>query len=126
MPMSLEEAHRADQGAEPVVIDGGDRSCGELLLVLHREMRDLPPGTVVELIAHDPIAPIDLPVWCHLTGHRYLGLHDAAADTYLIVVSAKARPVRPDRPWHLAPTIGHDDPPADLEQQTHRETQEST
>lgn len=122
----MSESRKEDHPAGHVIIDGGDRSCGELLLVLHREMRDLTPGTVVELIAHDPIAPIDLPVWCHLTGHRYLGPHDTADGTYLIVVSAKARPVRPDRPWHLAPTTGHDDTPADLEQQTHRETQEST
>ncbi len=91
-----------------VIIDGGDRSCGELLLVLHREIRDLAPGTVIALIAHDPVAPIDLPVWCHLTGHRYLGPQADAEDTYLIGISAAARPVRPDRPWHLAPAESPD------------------
>lgn len=31
------------------------------------------PGALVHVIATDPIAPIDLPAWCHLTGHHYLG-----------------------------------------------------
>lgn len=122
MPKTLTEEHRDDH----VVIDGGDRSCGELLLVLHREMRGLAPGTVVELIAHDPVAPIDLPVWCHLTGHHYLGLRLDAVDTYQISVSAQARHVRADRPWHLLPAEGHAQGTADPEHHTHREIQEST
>lgn len=121
MSESFEEA----AGADHVVIDGGDRSCGELLLVLHREMRHLVPGTVVELVAHDPVAPIDLPVWCHLTGHHYLGPRLDAVDTYQISVSAQARQVRADRPWHLLPAEGHAQGTTDPEHHTHREIQES-
>ncbi|MBK7720878.1 MAG: sulfurtransferase TusA family protein [Austwickia sp.] len=87
-----------------VVIDGGDRSCGELLLVLYRHIAQLDPGTVIELIAHDPIAPIDLPVWCHLTGHQYLGPHPDVVDAYRIEVVATARSVDGGRPWRLAAT----------------------
>lgn len=82
------------------VVDGGDRSCGELLLVLFRTVRELPGGSRIRLIARDPIAEIDLPVWCHLTGHHYLGRVDA--ETYLVEVSASAVPVREDRPWLMA------------------------
>ena len=63
----------AELTAPAVVVDGGERGCGELLLVLHAGLRDLPAGTRVRLVASDPAAPIDLPAWCHLTGHRYLG-----------------------------------------------------
>ena len=56
-----------------MMIDGGDLSCGELLLTIHRRIRELPDGTLVTIRALDPVAPIDLPYWCHLTGHEYLG-----------------------------------------------------
>ena len=60
------------------------------------------PGSRIRLIARDPVAEVDLAVWCHLTGHRFLGR--VADDTYLVEVSASASPVREDRPWHLAGT----------------------
>lgn len=82
-----------------VVIDGGERSCGELLLVIYRTIRDLAPGTPVAVIAHDPVAPLDLPVWCHLAGHEYGGQIAADPPTYLVTVAA-GRPMNPDRPWH--------------------------
>ncbi|WP_141584694.1 sulfurtransferase TusA family protein [Actinomadura sp. WMMA1423] len=86
--------------SKPVVIDGGDRSCVRLLLELRGHIADLAPGTVVHLIASDPAAPIDLPAWCHLTGHDYLGPVDGApAPTYALRVAADARPTSPDSPW---------------------------
>ena len=62
-----------------LVIDGGDRACGELLLILALPLRGQPVGAVVRLIATDPVAAIDLQYWCHLTGHGYLGA-DRGAD----------------------------------------------
>lgn len=56
-----------------LVVDGGDRSCGELLLKLALPVRGQPAGAIVRLIATDPVAAIDLPYWCHLTGNGYLG-----------------------------------------------------
>ncbi|MFG1852578.1 sulfurtransferase TusA family protein [Actinomadura geliboluensis] len=86
--------------ADPVVIDGGDRSCVRLLLELRGHLADLAPGTVVHLIASDPAAPIDLPAWCHLTGHGYLGPVEAAASpTYALQVAADPRPTSPESPW---------------------------
>ncbi|MEO5876285.1 MAG: hypothetical protein ABIS86_21770 [Streptosporangiaceae bacterium] len=57
----------------PVLIDGADRACVTLLLDLRARITDLPADTLIQLIATDPAAPIDLPAWCHLTGHTYLG-----------------------------------------------------
>jgi tRNA 2-thiouridine synthesizing protein A len=83
-----------------VVIDGGDRSCVRLLLELRGHLAELAPGTVVHLMAADPAAPIDLPAWCHLTGHAYLGpVERAASPTYALRVSADARPTSPESPW---------------------------
>ncbi|WP_449061219.1 sulfurtransferase TusA family protein [Planomonospora algeriensis] len=86
----------------PVVLDGGDRRCVQLLIELRRLVTGLVPGTVVHLLAADPAAPIDLPAWCHLTGHIYLGpttVYTPRA-AYAITVAARARSTAADRPWH--------------------------
>ncbi|MFD0904969.1 sulfurtransferase TusA family protein [Actinomadura sediminis] len=86
--------------SEPVVIDGGDRACVRLLLELRGRLADLPAGTIVHLMATDPAAPIDLPAWCHLTGHAYLGpLDDAPTPTYALRVTENAVPTHPKSPW---------------------------
>lgn len=88
----------------PVVIDGGDLGCARLLVLLRDRARDLPDGTEVHLVTVDPVAPIDLPAWCRMTGHAYLGpVEGAQPPTYRVRISATARPTHPDRPWHLDP-----------------------
>jgi tRNA 2-thiouridine synthesizing protein A len=84
--------------AQPVVIDGGDRACAELLLELRARICDLPAGTVIHLIASDPAAPIDLPAWCHLTGHDYLGSVRAAAPTYALRTASAPAATDPASP----------------------------
>jgi len=87
----------------PVVIDGGDRSCVALLLELRRRICDLPAGTVIHLIASDPAASIDLPAWCHLTGHAYLGSIRAATPTYALRTTAAPFATDPASPWMRHP-----------------------
>ncbi|MQY06667.1 sulfurtransferase TusA family protein [Actinomadura macrotermitis] len=85
-----------------VLIDGGDRSCVRLLLELRARIAGMPDGTVVHLIATDPAAPIDLPAWCHLTGHAYLGPVAVPGDprpAYGLRVAADARPTQEASPW---------------------------
>ena len=52
--------------------DAGDMACGELVLELRLRMRPLAPESVLRVHATDPAAPVDLPAWCGLTGHRLL------------------------------------------------------
>lgn len=52
--------------------DGGEKSCGELILELRTVFNALPDGAVVRVRTLDPGAPIDLPAWCNVTGHRLL------------------------------------------------------
>jgi tRNA 2-thiouridine synthesizing protein A len=85
---------------EPVVINGGDRACIQLLLELRARISGLPAGTLIHLTASDPAVPIDLPAWCHLTGHAYLGAVPAATPTYVLrtVCTAVTDPASPWRP----------------------------
>ena len=85
----------------PVVLDGGDRRCVLLLIELRRLTTTLPGGSVIHLIATDPAAPIDLPAWCHLTGHGYLGpVPDQERPTFAVRVTAGAVATDSARPWH--------------------------
>lgn len=91
------------------VVDGGDRACGELLMALVEPMRQLAPGRVVRLVATDPAAPIDIPAWCHLTGHGYRGAGRGADGRphYDLEVSAQPTPTRAGRPWRRDTTPSH-------------------
>ncbi len=73
--MSAESANPADDCAVDAVVDGGPLGCGELLVLLHRQMCALPPGAVLEVVTADPGAREDLPAWCRLVGHTLLAAH---------------------------------------------------
>lgn len=74
-----------DPGATPktpeVHWDAGAMGCGELIIELRQRMRELSPGSVFELVAHDPGAIEDIPSWCRLSGHRLLR---ASPPTFLL------------------------------------------
>lgn len=90
---------------EVLLIDGGDLACGELLMLVYRQIRPEPAGSVVGITTTDPAAPIDIPAWCHLTGHHYRGLsREHPNGTYLVELATCARPVDPQRPWHPQPS----------------------
>lgn len=91
-----------NQDQPHVVVDGGDRACGELLLVLAERVREVPPLTRIRLFATDPAAAIDLPAWCHLTGHQFLGARtDDDRASYDVVTVHQPRPVDSSRPWRV-------------------------
>ena len=50
--------------------EAGDAGCGRLIMGLQRQMAEIGDGEMLEVIASDPAALIDLPCWCHLTGHH--------------------------------------------------------
>lgn len=88
-----------EQPAE--TIDGGDLSCARLLVLLRGRVTELPAGSIVHLSTTDPVAPIDLPAWCRLTGHDYLGVAEPGPPpVYGVRVGTSPVETRPDRPWH--------------------------
>lgn len=99
--------------AADVTVDGTGLLCVALLLRLRAQIAEAGPGTVVHVIATDPAAPLDLPAWCHMTGHHYLGpvpSDDPDGTVYALRLSADARPTRLDAPWRT-----DDRPKADTE-----------
>ena len=101
--VASDTTHPSTTSVEPFLFDGGDLACGELLLSLLRSLTGVADGTEVRVIATDPAGPIDIPAWCHLTGHDYLGAGTQADGRafYRLRYSQAARRTRPGRPWHL-------------------------
>jgi tRNA 2-thiouridine synthesizing protein A len=62
-----------------VRVDASGRYCPVPILEIAKAVRQLAPGTLVELVATDPGVRHDLPAWCEATGHALLGLEQRGA-----------------------------------------------
>ncbi len=47
--------------------DGGEETCGRVIINLHLYIRDQAPGRKILVISRDPGAPVELPAWCRMT-----------------------------------------------------------
>lgn len=84
-------------------VDGGSLGCARLLMLVRDRTAELPPGTELHVVTENPIAPIDLPAWCRITGHRWLGrVEDAPRPTFAIGVAADPVATLQDHPWKRA------------------------
>lgn len=54
----------------PVVVDARGLLCPQPVIDAAHAARGLPPGTLLEVLATDPAAALDLPAWCRLRGHE--------------------------------------------------------
>ncbi|WP_460968537.1 sulfurtransferase TusA family protein [Pedococcus soli] len=61
-----------------VVVDARGLRCPLPVIRLAQRVRDLEPGTVVEVWATDPAAAADVPAWCRMRGQEYLGSREVA------------------------------------------------
>ncbi|GAA2229115.1 MULTISPECIES: sulfurtransferase TusA family protein [Kitasatospora] len=86
-----------------ITVDGTGLLCVALLLRLRAAIDGAPAGTIVHVIATDPAAPLDLPAWCHMTGHTYLGPLDDEQRLFALRITGSPVATRPDAPWHPAP-----------------------
>lgn len=74
------QPRRADEAA--LVVDALGTRCPLPVIELARRIGDVEPGQVVALLADDPAARLDVPAWCAMRGHDYLG--EPEAGTYLV------------------------------------------
>lgn len=57
-----------------IIFDGGDLDCGSGLILLIREnMLKTPVEGILEMRSREPTVADDLPPWCRMVGHEYLG-----------------------------------------------------
>ena len=58
-------------GAAPLVsIDALGRKCPIPIIMLAEQIRDVPVGAVIAVLADDPAAYTDVPAWCALKSHE--------------------------------------------------------
>ena len=63
-----------DGGDVPALtVDARGRRCPAPVIELARRIEEVPVGAVVALLADDEAARLDVPAWCAMRGHEYLG-----------------------------------------------------
>ena len=71
------ETERAEvPAAAPVpalTIDALGRKCPIPIIMLAEQIRDVPLGAVVAVLADDPAAYTDIPSWCTMKAHEFAG-----------------------------------------------------
>ena len=63
-----------------IEIDSRGRRCPLPIIDLAKRMPAVEIGAVVRVLADDPAAGNDIPAWCRMKGHEYLG--SPAPDVY--------------------------------------------
>jgi tRNA 2-thiouridine synthesizing protein A len=56
------------------VVDALGTWCPVPIHLVARAASRLAPGDVIELLADDPLIAVDLPAWCHSSGHELTAL----------------------------------------------------
>jgi tRNA 2-thiouridine synthesizing protein A len=76
-PVPVMEAERAlDRPVLPVpalTIDALGRKCPIPIIMLAEQIRSVPLGAVVAVLADDPAAYTDIPSWCTMKAHEFAG-----------------------------------------------------
>nr|WP_269204462.1 sulfurtransferase TusA family protein [Motilibacter deserti] len=49
------------------------RRCPVPVIELARHVLDVPPGALIAVLADDEAARVDVPAWCRMRGHEYVG-----------------------------------------------------
>ncbi len=58
---------------EPVrTIDALGRKCPIPIIMLAEQIRDVPVGAVIAVLADDPAAYTDVPAWCGMKSHEFV------------------------------------------------------
>jgi TusA-related sulfurtransferase len=70
-----------------LAVDAVGLRCPMPVLELARRVAaaELPPGSLVRLLADDPAAAADVPAWCAMRGHEYVGAEPAGTATAYLV-----------------------------------------
>ena len=69
-------------GAQPpsLTIDALGRKCPLPIIMLAERIGEIAVGQVVRVLADDPAAKTDVPAWCTLKSHDFVGLAELGGD----------------------------------------------
>ena len=66
-------------------LDASGLLCPEPVMLLHKTVRDVAPGSVIEVIATDPSTVRDIAKFCHFLGHELLS-HEERDEKYFFIL----------------------------------------
>lgn len=72
--------------AEPLLLDCRGLKCPLPVLKLEKRAEGLASGTVLELRSDDPVAKLDIPLWCRQHGHDCTSTPDGSGLRFSIVI----------------------------------------
>jgi tRNA 2-thiouridine synthesizing protein A len=55
------------------VLDCRGQRCPLPVIALARRIAEVDEGTTIRVLADDPAAAVDIPAWCRMRGHEYVG-----------------------------------------------------
>ena len=59
-----------------VLLDTLGTFCPMPVIELAKVVEDAEPGTEIEVLSDDPGAKVDIPVWCRMKHHEFVGRED--------------------------------------------------
>jgi tRNA 2-thiouridine synthesizing protein A len=62
-------------------LDCRGQRCPMPVIALAKAVSEVDVGSVVRVIADDPAAAADIPAWCRLRGHEFVGTVEIASAT---------------------------------------------
>jgi tRNA 2-thiouridine synthesizing protein A len=74
--------------------EAGERSCGELIAALAKRIKELPPGSLLRVIATDRGAIADIPAWCRMTGHTLLEIEKQSEPPYQFIIKVRKADIK--------------------------------
>jgi cysteine desulfurase len=66
----------SDERPQPVV-DALGKACPMPVIELAKAIADVELGGEIVVLADDPGAKVDIPVWCRMKGQEFVGMDDA-------------------------------------------------
>jgi cysteine desulfurase len=64
-------------GSPPAVVDALGLKCPSPVLELAKRIGEVPVAGTIRVLADDPAARLDIPAWCEMRGHTFLGAQPA-------------------------------------------------
>jgi tRNA 2-thiouridine synthesizing protein A len=72
--------------APALTIDALGRECPIPIIMLAEQIRDIPRGEIVAVLADDPAAYTDIPSWCMLKSQEFAGYADLPAGGWALYI----------------------------------------
>jgi tRNA 2-thiouridine synthesizing protein A len=68
-----------------LILDTSGLLCPEPVMLLHKSVRDVESGELIQLVATDPSTTRDVPKFCHFLGHELVSQEESDNSYYYLI-----------------------------------------